>query len=56
MLDPVGASMKTYNITVSGEEGQPIVIKDVMYGNVLLCSGQVAQYNANNDQISSNFS
>jgi hypothetical protein len=40
MLDPVGASMKTYNITVSGEEGKPIIIKDVMYGNVLLCSGQ----------------
>lgn len=41
MLDPVQDSMKTYNITVSGEDGEPVVIKDVMYGNVLLCSGQV---------------
>ena len=41
MLDPVGASSKSYNITVSGEEGNPIVFTDVMYGNVILCSGQV---------------
>ncbi|XP_065831212.1 uncharacterized protein [Oscarella lobularis] len=40
MLDPVGASSKSYNITVSGEEGNPIVFTDVMYGNVILCSGQ----------------
>ena len=40
MLNPTHVGTKA-SITVAGETGKDIVISDVLWGNVLLCSGQV---------------
>jgi sialate O-acetylesterase len=40
-LDPVGATMSSFTMTVSGSKStKKITVKDVVYGDVILCGGQ----------------
>ena len=43
MLNPTHQGTKA-DIMVSGETGPKITIKNVLWGNVLLCSGQVRNF------------